>query len=300
MVVALVGTNGLISDCIGSYCNSLNYDLITIGLKSPIGYSCNSFIKIDLNTEVIDPNIFSECDIIIYSAGAGIQSNLNEDAYKIYNLNVFSPIKLINTLKSCGFKGSFISFGSYFEIGINSENHRFLETELLQSRLKVVNDYSVSKRLLSRFISSIEAPFSLMHFILPTIYSENEAPHRLIPYVIRELKLNNKILLTSGDQIRQYIYVDEVIEIIFKALYINIPSGVYNIAGTETLQVRELVSQLAVFLNASLDNFEFGGANRKDLDMKNLQLNGDKLYNLIGFSPSLKIFDVYERYQFNI
>lgn len=296
MKVAVVGTNGLLSNCIGKYCNMHNYDLHTFGLTKPEGHLYNKFSKINLLFE--EPNYAEliESDMIVYAAGAGIQSNLKESADLIYNLNVTVPVKICNNLKIVGFEGSFISFGSYFEIGENAENHCFNEIELLQSQRRVVSDYSVSKRMFSRFITSVEMPFITRHFILPTIYGENESAHRLIPYTLNALKTGADIAFTSGEQIRQYIYIDEVIELIFKAQVKIIPSGLYNISGTETCTVKELVTKLFQVMDKPLTENVFGKTERSDTGMINLQLNGDKLYGAIHYQPQTKLIDVYDRY----
>ncbi|MHB9140357.1 MAG: NAD-dependent epimerase/dehydratase family protein [Paludibacter sp.] len=296
MKIAVIGTNGLLSDCIGRYCNKNNYQLTMYGLTKPEGHAYNSYNPVNLINEELNYNELIQSELIVYAAGAGIQSNLKENAALIYTLNVTVPVKICNDLKSNGYTGAFVSFGSYFEIGENQENHCFTEIELLQSQRKVVNDYSVSKRMFSRFIGSAEMPFKTWHFILPTIYGEKEAPHRLIPYTIHALKTNSSIAFTSGEQVRQYIYIDEVADIIFKAYTANISSGLYNISGTETLTVKELVTSLFAVYNRLLPDSVFGKAERTDTGMKNLQLNGQELQQAIGYQPKIKINDVHDRY----
>ena len=296
MKITVLGTNGLLSDCIGRYCNKHNHQLFMYGLDVPIGHTYDIFNQVNLINDNLNYDEIIQSDMIVYAAGAGIQSNLKESAGLIYTLNVTVPVKICNELKLKGYKGDFISFGSYFEIGENSENHCFTETELLQSQRKVVNDYSVSKRMFSRFISSVEMPFRTLHFILPTIYGENEAPHRLIPYTINALKSDAEIAFTSGEQIRQYIYIDELVEIVFNANSTTIPSGLYNIEGAESLTVKKLVSTLFAAFNKPLPKSVFGKTQRTDTGMKNLQMNGQKLEQLIGNKPTIKIIDVYDRY----
>ena len=296
MKITVLGTNGLLSDCIGRYCNKHNHQLFMYGLDVPIGHTYDIFNQVNLINDNLNYDEIIQCDMIVYAAGAGIQSNLKESAGLIYTLNVTVPVKICNELKFNGYGGAFISFGSYFEIGENSENHCFTETELLQSQRKVVNDYSVSKRMFSRFIASVKMPFRTLHFILPTIYGENEAPHRLIPYTINALKSDAEIAFTSGEQIRQYIYIDELVEIVFNANSKTIPSGLYNIEGAESLTVKKLVSNLFAAFNKPLPKSVFGKTQRTDTGMKNLQMNGQKLEQLIGYKPTIKIIDVYDRY----
>ena len=204
--------------------------------------------------------------------------------------------EIIKKLKLIKFTGSFVSFGSYFEIGKNTDDKFFTENELLQSQNMVLNDYSISKRMFSRFISSVKHPFKTWHFILPTIYGEHESSHRLIPYTINALKTNTDIEFTSGEQVRQYIYIDEIVEIIMHSLKKNIPSGVYNVAGTESLTVKELITNLFNAFNKEIPESVFGKVKRNDTGMKILQLDGSKLYSIIDYNPRVKILDVYDRY----
>ena len=296
MVVTIIGSNGFLTKSIASFLNLRNCDIIIIGRSKPRTYNYKKFYKIDLSVDQIPYNDIYKSNIIIYAAGAGIQSNLNESSSLIYELNVLIPVKICKYLNMLEFKGSFISFGSYFEIGPNKLDHRYDELELIQSINQINNDYCISKRMITRFISSSNFCFKAWHFILPTIYGENESNHRLIPYVINSIKNKIKLKLTSGTQIRQYIYVDEIPKIIFKALNKRIKPGIYNIEGTETFSVKELVFSLYKLFNKKLDDKIFGKVSRSDTNMHILKLNGSKLVKKINFRPSIKIADVYEKY----
>ena len=296
MKISIIGTNGFLSNSIGRFCNENNIVLDMYGRSLPEGLLLNEFYFVDLMKDELPLDQIKNSDIIIYAAGAGIQSNLKESADTVYKLNVFVPVKIINDLKFIEFSGSFVSFGSYFEIGENTDNKFFTENELLQLQNRVVNDYSISKRMFSRFISSFEQPFKTWHFILPTIYGEQESSHRLIPYIINAIKTNTDIKFTSGEQIRQYIYIDEIAEIIMHSFNKKISSGVYNVAGTESLSVKELVSNIFNVFNKEIPDSVFGKAKRIDTGMKILQIDGSKLYNAIDYNPIIKILDVYDRY----
>jgi len=296
MKIAIIGTNGLLSNSLGQFCNMHNIKVDTYGLFPPEQHKYDNFYQLNLLNEELPLDNVCQADIIIFAVGAGIQSNLKESSDLIYALNVTTPIKICNALKNAKFSGVFVSFGSYFEIGENIENIFFSEKELLISQRRVFNDYSISKRLFSRFISSVEMPYKTWHFILPTIYGEKESSHRLIPYTLNSLKKNMKIEFTSGDQIRQYIYIDEISQIIKNAFDTNLSSGVYNVAGTETLSVKELVNSLFKAFNKQLPDSVFGKVKRQDTGMKTLQLDGQKLQEAIAFKPSIKILDIYDRY----
>lgn len=296
MKIAIIGTNGFLSNCVAQFCNVHHYEVEAYGIEKPTSVSYKSFYFVDLSSGSLDYSKLIQNDIIIYAVGAGIQSNLKENAHLIYNLNVFVPITICNNLKEHGYSGTLVTFGSYFEIGNNSEDIKYTEKMLLATSSYVQNDYSISKRLLSRFISSYISPFKIWHFILPTIYGEKESPHRLIPYTINSIKKNLPLSFTSGEQVRQYIYINEIPQIIFQSVASDLDSGIYNIEGTETFTVKDIVSSILLKFGLTPSDNMFGKTKREDTRMLNLQLDGSKLANKINYNSSIKISDIYEKY----
>lgn len=296
MIVSILGTNGFLSTALARFCNKMGYSLQMYGLEYPNNCYCETFKKLNIINEEIDYNILCQSDIIIYSIGAGIQSNLRESINKIYTLNVTVPINICNKLKIYGYSGYFITFGSIFEIGKTLIRHPFCENDILLSQNEVTSDYAISKRLLTRFITSYEHNYTHWHFIIPTIYGEGENTMRLIPYTLDAIRNSKTLSFTGGDQIRQYVYVNDVPTIIYKSLIKQLPSGVYNIEGPETLSVKEIVTLLHTALGKIVPEKCFGTYERSDSGMKYLALNGNKLYSAINYFPSTKIIDIINLY----
>lgn len=296
MIISIIGTNGLLANEIGLFCNKNNFTVISYGRKRPSIHEFHEFIILDLEKDVIDIDKLSESDVIIYASGAGIQSNVKDSFESIYNLNTYIPINICTKLNSLQYQGIFITFGSCFEIGNNSEPIQFSENEVASSMLNVPNDYCVSKRLLTRFVSSSTLSFKLIHFILPTIYGEKEAAHRLVPYMINSIKNKETMQFTSGKQIRQYLYAGDVPRIIFGLLPL-VNHCIYNLSGVETYSVRDIVEQVCEFYHLQTNDDLFGKAERADAGMQNLQLDGDLVktllpdFNYTTFTETLKLYD---------
>jgi nucleoside-diphosphate-sugar epimerase len=300
MKITLIGSNGLLSTSIGIYCNENSIDLSVWGLNSPELHTCDEFHKINLSDEDISADKLLSSDIIIYSSGAGIQSNLEVPFYDIYYLNTFLPVKLYKELELKKYQGTFVTFGSYFEYGSNAEQKALDETDIISSLNPVPNDYCISKRLLTRFIVSFKPSFTSWHFILPTIYGENESPKRLLPYIIASLKNNTDIKLTSGEQVRQYLYIDELPALINTAFENRLAGGIYNVAGPETYSIKKLTEIVFSFYNKPLDEGIFGCIEKADVNMKNLQLDGTKLFQNLNFKSTILVTDVLPKYSNNV
>ena len=73
-------------------------------------------------------------------------------------------------------------------------------------------------------------------------------------------------------------------------------SGVYNLAGKETLSVRQLVLQILRVMDMEIPDECFGSASRTDVSMKSLVLDGHKIKNQIGFEPKTQISQIIDKY----
>lgn len=291
MKISILGTNGFLSTAIGKFANRQKWELWMYGLRPPINHKYHKYCEINFMGSELDCMNIIDSDIIIYAVGAGIQSNLNECNNLIYNLNVSIPISICNKLKELNYQGCFVTFGSYFEMGESYENRPFTEDEILSSLSVAPNDYTVSKRMLSKFVVSYKHDFTHWHFIIPTIYGPGENPKRLIPYVVNAIRNNEELHFTAGDQIRQYIHIDEIPKIIELAYINKISSGIYNIPGCETLSVKEIVTLIHQKMGNRVPNNCFGTIDRVDIGMKYLALDGSRLYEVTGFKPTITISD---------
>lgn len=296
MKITILGSNGFLSNAIAKYANKNKWTLDIYGLDEPIGVQYDKFVKCNLMDAELDCKPLLNSDIIVYAIGAGIQANLKEGFNLIYNLNVTAPVTICNKLKELDYKGVFVTFGSVFEMGETKKEKFFTEDDVLTPTAPAPSDYVVSKRMLTRFVTSYKHDFTHWHFIIPTIYGAGENPKRLIPYVVNAIKNNEELHFTAGDQTRQYVHVSEVpcmMELAFKE---NLPSGMYNIEGKETLTVKEIVTEIHHYYGKEVPEGCFGSVQRSDVGMKYLALDGQKLRDTIGFNASIKITDVINTY----
>lgn len=296
MKISILGCNGFLSTAIAKYANEKGWQLDMYGLDEPKGHAYDSFIKCNLMDAELDCNPLLNSDIIVYAIGAGIQANLKEGFNLIYNLNVTAPVTICNKLKELDYKGVFVTFGSVFEMGETKEVRFFTEEDILVSTAPAPSDYVVSKRMLTRFVTSYKHDFTHWHFIIPTIYGAGENPKRLIPYVINAIKSNEELHFTAGDQIRQYVHVSEVPRLLKMAFEKKLPSGMYNIEGKETLTVKEIVKLIHGEFGKEVPKECFGTTQRSDVKMKYLALNGCKLFETLQFKAQINIVDTFSSY----
>lgn len=302
MKIAIIGTNGMLSVALTKFFyGQTDVEIETFGLDEPKDYACNHFHQVNLLKDKLDYPYLASFDVIIYASGAGVQAALHTDPSLMYALNVNAPIEITLQLKKCGYKGVYISFGSYMEIGINDKDGKeFTENDVVCSPLPVSNDYALSKRLYGRYMRDFNANFLAWHFILPNMFSSDDFKPgtRLIPYILQYVQNKKNGVacdepkFSAGTQTRQFIFLDEVMTVLQKVIEMKIPSGIYNIGGGEFYSIRTLIERVFAFYNEPCKDSFFGQSVRRDGDIKSLRISGEKLYKAIGFLPTSTIENV--------
>ena len=303
MKISIIGANGMLSKALTKYFyNNHGNQVIVYGLDAPKDYECDEFQQVNLLQDSIDYNKLIDSDVIFYASGAGVQAALSTPSSLMYSLNVNTPIQITLQLKQRGYKGAYVSFGSYMEIRINNEEgKRFTEQEVVCSPLPVSNDYALSKRLYGRYMYDFIADYTYYHFILPNMFSEDDLKPgtRLVPYTLQYLqdyvtgKSPKTPSFSAGLQTRQFITLEEMIKTVDMAIKKVIPSGVYNIGGGEFLSIRNLIERLFAIYHVPCEDSFFGQEVRRDGDVKSLCLDATKLKTEIGRLPNSTIEDIF-------
>ena len=235
MKISIIGANGMLSVALTKYYYAKEGVTVDVyGLDVPKGYECDNFYQVNLLKDILDYDTLIASDVIVYASGAGVQAALQTDSSLMYSLNVSAPIEITLQLKKHDYKGIYVSFGSYMEIGLNSEDGKvFSEDEVICSTLPVTNDYGLSKRLYGRYMKDFSADYTFYHFILPNMFSEDDLKPgtRLVPYTLQYLQDYNADKnpqspnFSAGLQTRQFITLEEMIETVDKAICKHIASG---------------------------------------------------------------------------
>lgn len=303
MKYAIIGANGMLSIALTKYYYGRPKSRVTVfGLEEPRGYDCDEYIEVNLLKQQLNYNQLASFDVVFYASGAGVQAALNTDSALMYALNVSAPINITLGLKRVDFKGTYVSFGSYMEIGINNEEGKsFTEDDVICSSLPVSNDYALSKRLYGRYMRDFNSDFKSYHFILPNMFSEDDLKPgtRLVPYTLQFLqdycagKNPTTPRFSPGTQTRQFITLEEMIQTVDKTIRLSITSGIYNVGGGEFLSIRQLIERLFKLYNVPCKDEYFGKSVRRDGDIKSLCIDGSKLKAAIGELPNSRIEDIF-------
>ncbi|MET0676386.1 MAG: NAD(P)-dependent oxidoreductase, partial [Bradyrhizobium sp.] len=115
------------------------------------------------------------------------------------------------------------------------------------------------------------------------VYGPGEPPHRLLPSLVSGLAANQRIALSEGSQVRDFVYVGDVVEALLAAAdhaeqRPDLPAAVWNVATEEGRTVREFAQITARLSGQAEHRLGFG-----DLPMR-----ADEIEYLVGSSALIR------------
>lgn len=155
--------------------------------------------------------------------------------------------------------GNFIYPMKILTLALESNVSEFLSINT--SLPDMFNMYSLSKKQFvewGKYLAE-HSNIQFTNVILENYYGENEPDNRFLPSVIRKMKCNEDVLLTEGTQRRDFIHVDDVINILVCIIKKEDKSAYYEVpVGTgDAPTVKEVIEYLCITLN-SKSNLLFG------------------------------------------
>lgn len=159
------------------------------------------------------------------------------DINKILSSNILGTVNLLNACAKNDFK-SFINIGSSSEYG--TKKYSMKEADVLEP----INTYGVSKAaatLYCRMIAeSHKLPIATIRLFSPYGYYEDKS--RLVSSVILSCIRGENPKLASGKAVRDFIFIEDVIDIIKKVSdFSNISGKIYNCGTGKQHSVAEIV-----------------------------------------------------------
>lgn len=120
-------------------------------------------------------------------------------------------------------------------------------------------------------------------------YGELEEPGKLIPYLLNSLKNKEWVDLTSCEQIRNFVHVDQLAELYQKALEDLSKRGgsIYNGASDKNIRLKDFLLEYIKDQNYSSKNLNFGAKEMRKTEVLVCAASYDKIRTLLNNGKQL-------------
>lgn len=237
--------------------------------------------------ESTSKNIPEDIQCIINLAAYGLlkQQKCSETFFQSNVIFAQALLELANKLPYCGF----ISAGSVSEYA-TVEGH-----VLIKEQFPITEHmYGASKASFCQwavaYCKNNKIPF--MHLRFFNVYGEGEAEYRLLPFLLNKLSKGETVDLTDGEQIRDFVHIDDAVLAIMASIQKIKHSevvSVFNVCTSIGTSVKSLILQLAELIEAPEALLNFGSIERREDEIMCAIGDYSKFKECVGWEPSKSV-----------
>ncbi len=267
-------------------CKIINIDKLSYGSNLNninINNDRYKFIKRDINDDLSDT--INGVDYIINFASESHVDRSIAEPENFVKENVNGVINLLETIRKSKNSPVLIQIGTDEEYG-DINNGSYNENDLL----KPSSPYSASKASQSLMVLSYYRTYGIKAMVTRTSnnFGEYQFPEKLIPKTIIRNLLNLDIpLYGSGENKRDWIYVNDNINAILTVLFKGKYGEIYNISSNNELKNIDIVNKIFDIMDKK-GNIKYV-SDRPGHDVR-YSISSDKL-NKLGWKPEYNFDD---------
>lgn len=207
---------------------------------------------------------------------------------KMINSNLDILLKIYETTKDLENLKLVMQFGSGEEYG----NIESPFTEIMKE--EPVSPYAIAKLLTTNTALMLYKNYNYPICIVrpSNLFGKYQTKDKFIPYILEKLKNNEEILTTFGEQKRDFIYIEDFIDIIQKLLEKSslIRGEVINVGSGTSISLKDIILYLKEKLN-STSEIKFGAIPYRENEMMDFCLDISKLESILNQELKLKYLE---------
>ena len=256
----------------------------------PVGHSTEFRHALDLTDRDKVAEVFFSLqpDYVIHLAGVknrndtGIQFRDSYDTNLLISLNVIEACLALPKFKRLIFLGSCDEYGQVAS--------PFDEMQ----REMPANSYGLSKLAVTKILSGLYQSRRFPSVVLrPTvIYGPNQGDEMFLSALIQTLLAQKDFAMTYGEQYRDFVYIDDVVEAIIKVILTgdHLNGAVINIGAGVTCQVKKIATLVADLIHTDAYNhLKFGAISYRPYEAMDYAVNIRRAEALLGWQPTTKL-----------
>jgi nucleoside-diphosphate-sugar epimerase len=224
-------------------------------------------------------------DVIFNLAAAGVGRRI--PYHELIDGNVGVVARVMESLDP-GTTAAVVHAGSWSQYGSIDRQGDITEDQPLDPPTSY-GSAKVAAELLGRTAGDeVGVPFMTLRLF--NVYGPSENPKRLIPYVVRSLSAGSVARLTSGDQIRDFVYVDDVVRAFEACGTMSEPvTRSFNVATGCGTPVSEVVVRAARAAGGEERLLGFGLVSQRRTEPSRVVGDATALTQATGWTPQVPV-----------
>jgi dTDP-glucose 4,6-dehydratase len=268
MIFVIGGAGFIGSSFVRKIDNPVIYDKLTYaGRLENIRDIKHIFIKGDVASTNLEDSIKKyKPDVLVnFAAESHVDRSIN-NPYNFINTNINGPVNVLELQRKYDFKYIHISTDEVYGEGDASES----------SPIDPSSPYSSSKASADLFIKSYIRTYGVNAVIIrpSNAYGIRQYPEKLIPKAIIRSIMNLSVpVYGKGEQKRNWIYVEDLVNVIKDITFKGKKGEIYNVAGNEIKTNIEMLELINKYIPVKIEHVHDRPGHDQIYKMKNSKLN---------------------------
>jgi nucleoside-diphosphate-sugar epimerase len=283
MKILMTGSTGFIGTHLYSKLKKSDCDIKVIINKNPIVYSENILEEKDIHTYVnhykLKDFITSfNPDLCIHLASSSSEDGSLESIDNLINSNLKFSTELINSL-------SLSSCRKFINTGTSWQHYESVV-------YNPVNLYAATKQAFQDILLYYAEAFDFRIITLKLFdtYGPNDHRKKIINLLLNQIKSEQPIKLTPGNQLINLVHVDDIVEAYMVAIELIVKNSgekitEYGVSSNKSISIKSLVKLIEELSGSDL-NIIFGGFNYRNREV----FTPWRSFNLLpGWKPKIEL-----------
>jgi len=265
--VAVLGASGFIGRNLASHFAEQGWKVYAFRRPGSIPIE---FTNHDIRQGELDPDTLDALSVLVESSDSGKLTVINcigygvhpsdRDFDKMLDVNVVFPGKLARLLSRSG--SILVHLGSSSEYAAIADQRKPIAETALPEAGRLYGTSKYSGGVMARLAVGEKGRVSVLRLF--NIFGQGEGAHRLFPTLIKAALEKSKVSISSGTQVRDFLYVKDVaraIELEVKRLltYDATEVCVYNLCSGSGMSVLEFSKRVLAAAGGNEAQLEIGG-----------------------------------------
>ncbi|MEA3446009.1 MAG: NAD-dependent epimerase/dehydratase family protein [Bacteroidota bacterium] len=244
----------------------------------------NTFILDITDRELLTKTIHKIQPHIVFHLAASLNRDRNFVSFdEIHSINFDGTLNLLLALQNVDYE-NFI-FASTSEI-YGSNEAPFIESQIPDPASPYSLTKVFSENLIKTFSKTYNKKFTILRIF--NFFGKGMSPQFFIPQMINSLRSNISFEMTEGEQKRDFLYLDDLLEAMLLSASHTARNETFNLCSGEAVSLKQLVLEMKLKLN-SKSEIVFGALPYRNNEVWNMVGENTKIKEAIGFVPKYNL-----------
>lgn len=290
--ILILGSTGFIGTNLINKLADINVNIVSFStsIKSPLKHieHINGDIR---DTEKVNKLLRFKPDIIFCLLGLSGQVASEENSMEYFSVNVIAIMSLLQIILKIVPESKFIFSSSRLEYGIP----QYLPVDEKHPTLPLCN-YGFQKNIITRYCQFLYSKYNLKTTVLRTSnpfgpQNTTTTNYNVINFFIKSVLNNKKIIIYGhGNQMRDYFYIDDLIDVMIRiAFSIKTAGQIYNLGMGKGISQVEVAKEIIRQAGKGQIKFIRWPKKAKSVETGDYISDISKIYNELKWKPSTSL-----------